>query len=406
MLGSFLTQLLTVLVSPLNTRLYEPESFAILALFTAVTSTISPAVSGRFDIAILISKNEPQSNQFLALSIYFATIVSLSLFLFQLIFGEYLKPFIANDLPVLYWYLIPLAVLIIGITNAIKYKYNWSSNYSIINRINILQTSGGTISSLLFGLLSSNKHGMVLSFIINIMIGFIYSFKSTKNEIRAIIDSKYSDLKKIAKTYSDFPIYNAPSTILENLSTTIPVYFIANSFGLQTLGFYSLFVRIVGVPLAFVSGAVSQVHNRKIVELIQQKSDAKMYLIKLTLILFGLACIPVSLYYLVGNRIVSVLFGSNWDMTGKMIEIMLPAIVFKFVSSSVGGVFVGTGHNKIGAYGKLFMFTVLFFTYYIYGSNTSVLDLLKIVSCVEVLSSMFYLALVFYAVIKPNYRNH
>ena len=54
--GSSAAQVIALLFAPILTRLYEPSHFAIYALFMAFLNSLSPGISGRYEIAIAIAQ--------------------------------------------------------------------------------------------------------------------------------------------------------------------------------------------------------------------------------------------------------------------------------------------------------------------------------------------------------------
>ena len=57
--GTTLAQIISVLASPLVTRLYGPEAYGLLALFNLITSIIGVIACMRYELAIMLPKIEP-----------------------------------------------------------------------------------------------------------------------------------------------------------------------------------------------------------------------------------------------------------------------------------------------------------------------------------------------------------
>lgn len=63
--GTAIAQDLSVLSSPLLTRLYGPEAFGIIAIFTAITGIISVMACLRYEQAIMLPKRDEEAANFL-----------------------------------------------------------------------------------------------------------------------------------------------------------------------------------------------------------------------------------------------------------------------------------------------------------------------------------------------------
>ncbi|MGD8894316.1 MAG: oligosaccharide flippase family protein, partial [Desulfobacterales bacterium] len=83
--GTALAQAIPILASPVLTRLYTPENFGVLALFMAIVSSISPAVCGKYEVAMVLPRSNRQGMELLGITLWIAFGLSL-LFLFVVIF--------------------------------------------------------------------------------------------------------------------------------------------------------------------------------------------------------------------------------------------------------------------------------------------------------------------------------
>ena len=93
--GTMFAQLLPLLITPLLTRLYSPESFGLFANFIAITAIISSIVSLRLEMAILLPKSTKIA-QFLASQIIKLVMVN---GVILLIIGIILLPIIKPQIP-------------------------------------------------------------------------------------------------------------------------------------------------------------------------------------------------------------------------------------------------------------------------------------------------------------------
>ena len=59
--GTTIAQIITILASPVITRLYGPEAFGLLAIFTSITSIISVIICLRYEPAIMLPKSDEEA---------------------------------------------------------------------------------------------------------------------------------------------------------------------------------------------------------------------------------------------------------------------------------------------------------------------------------------------------------
>src|SRR5699024_10541627 len=112
--GTAGAQLITVLVSPIITRLYGPEAFGIMGTFSAIANIIIPIAALTYPVAIVLPKKDNEAKTLIKLSISISMVLSIiSLFIIMLFHNQITNIFnltsISNFL-----YLIPMVFIFAG----------------------------------------------------------------------------------------------------------------------------------------------------------------------------------------------------------------------------------------------------------------------------------------------------
>ena len=113
--GTTLAQGITLLISPLLSRLYTPHDFGVFGTFLSIVSAIALIASLRYEIAIVLPKKEDVAINLLALAAFLTIIISILSFIGVLLF-KYFYPgyeFLDQDLKFLLFF-IPVLILFIG----------------------------------------------------------------------------------------------------------------------------------------------------------------------------------------------------------------------------------------------------------------------------------------------------
>jgi O-antigen/teichoic acid export membrane protein len=74
--GTVFAQVLSILASPFLTRLFAPEAYGVLALFTSVTSILGVIVCLRYELSIMPERDKDAAN-LLGVSLIFALLISM-----------------------------------------------------------------------------------------------------------------------------------------------------------------------------------------------------------------------------------------------------------------------------------------------------------------------------------------
>ena len=69
-MGTGIAQVLPFLATPLLTRLFKEEEFALYTSFFAIASIFAVAVGGKYQMAIVLPKKDSDANKLLTLSVY------------------------------------------------------------------------------------------------------------------------------------------------------------------------------------------------------------------------------------------------------------------------------------------------------------------------------------------------
>ena len=86
-IGSLISQLIPLAMSPVLARIFSPEDFGLFAIFFALTSIFGVSVAGKYDISTLIPRNDTDAINLTLLSLIFCFAGSLVLFFSILVFG-------------------------------------------------------------------------------------------------------------------------------------------------------------------------------------------------------------------------------------------------------------------------------------------------------------------------------
>jgi len=400
--GSLLAQVVSLAASPIIARLYDPNSYAVLALFMAIVSTIAPAASGRYEIAIVVAKNDQDSDALVVLSLWFAGGISLVMLLMCVLGEHQLKGLLNADSLGLWWLMVPVMLFLTAAVAVFKYYANRHKRYSLISRMMIAQALFGAVLSICLGVAGFKADGLLVSALFGTLFGVIYLLYIYRKKI---LDLKWRFSIKvwaIALRYSQFPLYNALPSFLDSLTLSLPIFFLTKHFPEAIVGYYALLTRVATAPVAFISQAISQVHIRKVAEQIRDKQDPTRYLFHLTLLLVGIMALPTLAFMCTGPAVFAWFFGAQWRMAGELLGILMPAVALRFVVSTVSGVFSSTGNNHLSALWKIIAFLLTFLMFWVLADKLMVKNLFIAMMINDLALYSFYYYLVWYAVNHPR----
>ena len=354
MTGTTIAQAVPIAISPILTRIYSPEDFGLLALFLAVFYILSMIATGRYELAIMSPESDDEAKDIVFLSILIAIFVFFITIILLWFNGAEIAIFLGNPEVESWLYLIPFMILSSGVYQSVDYWLNRQKLYRGMAENKLIQVSSVSILQVLIGVFS--KSGLILGSVFGWLIStfIVFSRSNIKHS-----DFRLKKTKKVLLKYKDYPLFQAPSSLLNTIAAQSPVIFISKSFVDSTVGFFSLVLKVLNTPTTLISRSIGQVFFQKVSEhanlsphlLLNDIYSTALKLTILSVLLFS----PIVLF---GTELFSVIFGSEWIQAGYYAQILVFSIAVKFVVSPLSTIFLAIDKIKVASIWQLAYFCI------------------------------------------------
>lgn len=354
--GTFLSQLIPFLVSPILTRLFTPEQFGEFGLFFSIAMIITVFITGRYEMAIMLPKKDSEAFNLVVLSIRIAILISVIL-LILVFFLKHSVATIFNAPGIENWlYLLPVSLLAVGVYQALNYWNNRKEKYTRLALSRVMRSVNTSAWSIGLGYTLLRKGGLIIGDTIGQLMSTLFLFFRTWREDKAMLKETDKELMwTLAKRYSHFPLYNVPSGLFEKMSGNTPVMFLAYFFNDAIAGFFSFTVRIISAPSAIVARAFGDVFRQKATVQFREKGECRDLFIRTLLQLLALSIVPFTLFYFFAPQLFSFVFGSKWQIAGEYAAILTPMFFLQFVVSPMSNMFLVAEKQKIDLFLQIFL---------------------------------------------------
>ncbi|WP_237387767.1 lipopolysaccharide biosynthesis protein [Xenorhabdus sp. Sc-CR9] len=347
MTGSTIAQAIPVAISPILTRLYTPEDFGALALFTSLVTIFSVISTGRYEFAIMLPKKEVNAANIAALSLGIVSIISTIILIIILLTHNKIILFLDNPQIGSWLYFIPIAVFLTGVFNILNYYNTRLEKYKDISTSNINKSIISVFSKLTIPIFKKGVAGLIIGDILSLAAA---NFKLLRNIIK-IIDInqiKLSKIKFLAKRYIKFPKYSIWTALSNTAAYNICNITIAFLFNSSTLGLYSISQRVLGTPISLLGSSISQVYFQKASSKIRKNNELHSLFIA-TLRRLLLIGFPIFLFiYISSPYLFGLFFGESWSIAGHYAAILTPFFYIRFVYASLSTTTLITERQEIG----------------------------------------------------------
>ena len=112
MTGTTIAQAIPIAISPILTRIYTPEQFGIFALYLSISSFFAAASTGRYELAIMLPKNDEDAANVGVLAMIIALCISIFTLILIIIFNHQIASLLNNEDVSTWLYFIPVAVFL------------------------------------------------------------------------------------------------------------------------------------------------------------------------------------------------------------------------------------------------------------------------------------------------------
>ncbi len=344
--GTAFAQALAIFALPMLTRIYSPEEFGVLGVFTALLGMTSIIASLRYAIAIPLPELDQSAASLLAVALgcVVATTAAATVTIF--LFGQQIASLMNAPSLAEYLWLLPIAIAATGAYSVFQYWATRKKAFARIARTRIEQSIGGVLTQLFMGWAGSGALGLIVGQIVSNGAGLFGLACRAFSEDRAALQGVgIAEMKTVAREYDRFPKYSTFEALTNSAGVQLPIILIASLTAGVEVGYLMLAMRIMQAPIGLIGSSISQVYFSRAVE--EHRNGRLGDFTARTL--GGLAKSGVGPLIFVGIIAPSafgLIFGAAWQRAGELVAWMTPWFVLQFLASPVSMVLHVTGNQR------------------------------------------------------------
>ncbi|MDI6698942.1 MAG: oligosaccharide flippase family protein [Candidatus Saccharicenans sp.] len=330
--GSALGQAITILVSPILTRLYSAEEFGVFGVYASMLGIITVVASLRYEYAIPLPEDDQTAANVLALC--FMLLLGMSLLSWVVVWklGEQIVAWASVPKLKPYLWLVPLGMLGAGTYQILNYWAVRKRDFPNLARTRLSRGVARAALQVGVGFVHSGPVGLLLGQLAGETAGSASLGLSAWRKDRAPF--KAVSLRAICHAgarYKRFPFFSSWADLLEGLGLQLPQLLFAAFYGAEVAGWFALGQRVIAAPLNLVGDSVAQVYFGEASRLPREdpKSIRQLYL-KLTARLALIGGLPVAVLCALAPWFFTIVFGPGWKTAGRYVQIMGPMFAVRF----------------------------------------------------------------------------
>ena len=199
------------------------------------------------------------------------------------------------------------------------------------------------------------NNGLIIGeFIGKFFTALISLFSIFKFNKKILSYTNINEYKVAYIKYRNFPRFMLPDQLINTIGGSIHVYIIGIYFSALELGYLSMALSLLTVPVTVISAAIKDVFRQKANELYLATGSCRELYIKLFKPIFisGLFLF-VSIYFIVPYAF-PLFLGDKWVMAGRYAQYLMPLFFLNFVSMSLGGVLIIANQIRVSLYWQIY----------------------------------------------------
>lgn len=371
-LGTVLAQGVNVLIQPVLSRIFSASDLGVYTFLISIANILIPVASLKLDL-LIVSEEDDRKAQYMTdvcviLNFAIAFACAVVLFLCNL--------FVPGCVLFQYGaliYFVPILVL----TNGLRFLFisynNRYKEYGLISKLGIIRETGRALIQTFSGFLSFGAPGLLAGYAIAPILGYRLQMRRYFHEWKNRPRISLSQIKECLLVKGKKQIlYIMPAQLINGFSSSLVTMMIASLFSASALGYYSMGVRVLEVPIIFISANVSKVCYQRICESISKSRLISKTVIKLAVLLAIASFLTFGLIHVVAVPLCEFVFGDGYSVAGSYIQCLCLMYATRLVSSSFAGAFTAFGKQKFELLLNIALVIVAFIAYglSIYGSLT------------------------------------
>ncbi|MDP0589323.1 MAG: oligosaccharide flippase family protein [Candidatus Endonucleobacter bathymodioli] len=358
--GTTIAQAITVVISPILTRIYTPEDFGIFALYMSIVCIVATIATGQYEMAILLPKKDSDALHIVILSVLIAFIISLLILIIVFFFNAPITKILNNEEISKWLYFAPLSIFLIGLYQSLNYWFNRKKYYKTLAKNKILQTSSTASMNLTMGFSGLGSSGLLLSSIFGQIIAIFFLAKNIQREDH-IFSKKINRTKTcyLAKKYINCPKFLIAAGFINTLSVQSPVLLLSTFYQSTVIGFYMLIQRIIGLPMSMIASSVADVFRQKASYEYAHNGECRQTYLVTFKKLFLLALIPFILFYMIAPDLFSFVLGKEWESSGEYAQLLTPMFFLQFITTPLANMFIVAEKQRENLYWQIFSLAIV-----------------------------------------------
>lgn len=315
--GTVAAQLVTLLASPVLARVFPPGDFGVLAGFVGMVSIGSIFVTGRYEWAIVPARSRATSIHVMRLTLLVALAMS--------VLAGVLFPFLPQSaaLPSRMLLALGLSVFMVAAERVISASLTRAGAFRALALNRIIQSGATVALQLVAGMMGLGAWGLVGGQLLGQAAAMFAARRGTDvKRILRLDPRSISVYLSLAAKLRRYPMMVLPGSVANEGVNQLPLFVVLSAYGAESAGLMAMVQRLITAPVSLVATAVGEVFRSEAARSFRERGHCVTVLLRyLSWTAAAAAALSIAMY-LVGGRVLAVLFGPQWAGVESIAQVM------------------------------------------------------------------------------------
>lgn len=331
--GTMFGQCISIVTLPIFTRLYGASIIGQWSLIASYATIINAFSDLGLSNAVMVEKNENKVHEVyrvtstITLMLDFAAGIVILIYCLMGRHSGSLNPLEFTALVIIYAFMI----------QQMQICYSWLNRigrYDVLMKNPVINNIAAGIISVLLWFLGCKTYGYCAGLLMGQFVTYFHMRRYLPK--RCFTHSKESFRYTLGE-HKDFVVFQMPTNIISCVKGQLPTILIGSFFGEEILGYYSISLRIMNIPINLLANSIGKVFFKTSTDMVRKGENIGEFTLVNLQKAIRICMIPLIGLLGFGDIIIEIVFGIDYKIAGTILRIVTIQNFFYFLMNASQG---------------------------------------------------------------------
>lgn len=328
--GNSVAQAIGIIFMPIISRIYTPENFSVLNLYSQVVAALTIFVTLRLEYFVVMPKRHEDAHSILRLLVRYGLMLTGFFTVMLYFFAERVSGLLGNSALEEWLIYAPISAWLLSISLGLQQSIQRYQVFKGTGAAEVMGKSGYVVAATAGSTMLPNAAGLVLASTFGTIVkSVLLTVLLMKKGLKGHSSEGWAIAFDINKLAGAMII----SGVLGIVTGLAPLVYISHAYGQNMLGQFGLVVSTLYLPSSLLGLAIGQVYYQRVAQMMTERKEISAVW-RQTAVRLILMSGP--LYFsiaLLSGWAYPFIFGEEWAMAGKIASIMAVSAGLAFAST-------------------------------------------------------------------------